>query len=97
MVALENPRGRVAGAQPDHAIKAQFPEPLAVETDLCFLRIEDFEYLRFVGFRIAIDLLAGEWRAGNIAAGRIPDQSGHVADQENHRVTQIPKILHFSK
>ena len=36
-------------------------------------------------------------RAGDVAAGRIADQAGHVADQEDHGVAQILEVLHLAE
>src|SRR5262249_47039318 len=88
---------RVAGAEVDHVIKTQPAQPLAVEPDLRFPGIEDFEDLRFVRFRIAIDLLARERGTRDVAAGGIADQAGHIADQEDHGVAEILKVLHLAK
>jgi len=73
IVALQEPRHRVLGAQADHALEAQGVQPLAVETDFGLLGIQDLENLRAVGLRILQDFVLRERRPGEVAAGGIAD------------------------
>ena len=84
-------------AQTDHVFKLQRSEPFAVEADFGFRRIENLENLRLVGFGVAVDFFARHGRAGDVAAGGIADQAGHVSDQEDDRMAQILKMLHLAQ
>ena len=97
IVALEQPRDGVLRAQRDQFLKRERLQPLAIEADLGFHRIENFENLRFVGFRVAVDFVACHRRAGDIAARRIADQPGHVADQKDDGMAQVLKVLHLAQ
>ena len=43
------------------------------------------------------DLLARHRRTRDVAAGRIADQAGHIADQEDDGVAQVLKMLHLAQ
>ena len=48
-------------------------QPVAVEADFGFLRIEDLEDLRLIGLGVLLDGLAGHGRARDVAARGIAD------------------------
>jgi hypothetical protein len=97
IVPLQNPRDGVFRAQPHDIFVLQRLQPFAVKSQLRFFAIENLEHLRLVRLGVAIQFLARHRRTSNVAARRIPDQSRHIADQENHRVPQVLKMLHFSQ
>ncbi len=97
VVPLEKPGHSVAAGKPDDVLKTHGVEPLGVEPDLRSLRIENLEYLGFVGLGVLLNFFPRHRRSGDIAACRIADQAGHVADQENHGVPQILKVLHLAE
>jgi len=70
---------------------------MTIESDLGLRRVENLEDLRFVCFRVAVDLLAGERRTRRVAPGWVSDEPGHVADQKNDGVAQILKVLHLAE
>ena len=45
----------------------------------------------------SIDLFARHGRARGVAAGGIADQAGLIADQKDHAVPQILKVLHLAQ
>ena len=71
-----------------------FAEPLAVVADLQVLRVgqEDLADLRDVGLGVGVDLFAGEQRAGLVAAGRVADAGGVVADDEDGLVAPLLEL-----
>src|SRR5437764_8107807 len=60
-------------------------------------RIEDLEYLLKIGARVLRDLVLAERRSSNVAAGGVADHGGEIADQENHRVPEILKVLQLAE
>ena len=96
VVALEHLRDGELRRQPDDAFGAELAEPLAVEAHLGLVAVEDLEDLRLVGLGVGVDLLARERRARRVAAGRIADQAGEIADQEDDRVAQVLEVLQLA-
>ena len=92
VVALEQPRHRIARREPDHAFRAELVRPLGVEQDLRALRVEDLEGLLAVAARVLQDLLARQRRARLVLAGRVADHPGEVADQELHLVAELLEV-----
>ena len=97
IIALQNARHRVFRAQAQHVLELQLVEPFAVEADLGFVGVQDFEDLRLISLGVAIDIGAGHRRARDVAAGGIADHAGSIADQKNDRVAQILKVLHLAQ
>ena len=50
---------------------------------------------RVVGLGVGLDLLARQRRARGVAARRVADHRGEVADQEDHRVPQVLQLAHL--
>ncbi len=71
-------------------------QPLGVESNLGFGRIEQLENLRPVGFGVALDVLPRHRGTGDVAASGIADQARHVADQEDDGVAQILEMLQLA-
>ena len=92
IVALEHARHRVLRGEPDHAVGAERRQPLRVERDLGLLAVEDHEHLVGVGLRVRLDLLARQRRPRHVAAGRVADQAGEVADQEDDVVAEVLQL-----
>ena len=62
--------------------------------------IEDQERLVGVGLRVGLDFLARERRARDVAAGRIADHPGEVADHEDDvvaEVLQLPQLVELHR
>ena len=95
VVALHHARHRVAAGQLDHAARAQRVAPLAVVADLGFGRVQHQRGLLVISLGVGLDLLAGQRRAGAVAARRVANHGGEVADQENHLVPQVLQLAHF--
>ena len=87
---------RVLGTQLHDVLILQRLEPLAVEPDFRFRRIENLEYLRLIGLGVLVDLVARHRRPGNVAAGRVADQAGHVADQKDDLMPEILEVLQLA-
>src|SRR5437660_2374847 len=83
IVPLENPRDTVLSTQMDHRFRRHRTHPPAVELHQSLRRIENFEDLPLVGFRILQDLLLRKRDACLRLAGRIADHAGEIAAQEN--------------
>ena len=97
IIALHHAGDVVTRRQLDHAACAQRVAPLAVVANLRFCRVKHQTGLLVVSLGVGFDLLTAQRRAGRVAAGRVADHGGEVADQKNHRVTQILQLSHFVK
>lgn len=95
VVPLEDAGHGVVGAETDDVFELHAFEPAGVEVHFRLFGIEDFEDLRFVGFGVAIDVFAGERGAGEVATGRVADEAGHVADQEDDLMAEVLEVLHL--
>src|SRR5450830_1021602 len=95
VVALEEARDRVFRREADEAFGAEGREPLGVEGDARFLRVEDPEDLRLVCLRVREDLVLRELRARHFLAGGVADHSREVADQEDDRVPEALEVPHL--
>ena len=96
LVALEHLRHGEVGGEANHALEAEFVEPLGVEADFGLVAVENAEDLVSVGFRVLIDLLAGHRLAGDVAAGRIADERGEVANEEDDLMAEVLKVLELA-
>jgi hypothetical protein len=92
VVALHHARHGVARGQLDHAARAERVAPLGVVADLGALGVEHQRGLLEIGHRVGFDLLAGQRRARGVAARRVANHRGEVADQENHLVPQVLQL-----
>ena len=91
--ALEHAGEAVVAADADDVVAGKFVEPLGVVADFGFLRVEEFEDLREIGFGVGVDFFAGERRARFGASGGIADHGGKIADQENGGVAEVLKMF----
>src|SRR5262249_8208879 len=80
IVALEQPRHRVARRQIEDAGERERIAPLRVELDARPLAIQDPEDLLFVGLGIGEDFLSGQALARFGPPRRVTDHAGEVAD-----------------
>ena len=99
IVALQNPRHGVLASTAGSCLRtAAAAEPLAVEADLGLRRIEDLEHLRLVGLGVRVDLPRASC-GGRVTLRPVgsPIMPGHVADQEDHGVAQVLKVLHLAQ
>ena len=89
VVALQHTlHGDLAG-QAEHVEEIEAAEPFTVITDLCFVDVDDFGDLLKIIAGIGLDLFLSEARARLIAAARVADQGGAVADDEHRLVAQF--------
>jgi hypothetical protein len=95
VVALEHPRDRVQGREPDQARGAKLGHPAGIEVDLGPLRVQDLVDLGLVGTRVGLDLLAGQPGAGRVLAGRVADHPREIPDQERHVVPEQLELAHL--
>src|SRR5438132_6183705 len=95
VLAFEHPRECVLRGQLDHARRAETAEPLIVESNFGFLRVENFEHLAFVRVRVFFDLLVRQRRPRRFLAGWIADHAGEIADDENHPMAELLEVLHL--
>ena len=82
--------------QSDDFEEAEFTEPLGVEANLGFLAVENLEGLFGVGAGVLRDLFCGQGRAQLILIGRVAEQAGVVADQEDDVVTEFLKLAQLA-
>ncbi len=82
--------------QADDGLKAEFAQPLGVVADFCLFAVENLKDLIGVGLGVLVNFLAGQWLAGHGASGRIANQAGVVADQEDHGVAEVLKVLQLA-
>jgi hypothetical protein len=94
--ALQHLRDGELGGEADHALEAEFLEPLGVIADLGFGGVEDLEDLLLVGFGVAVDLCLGERLAGDVAAGGVADEGGGVADEEDDGVAELLEVAQLA-
>ena len=95
VAALEHLRNVVLRREAHPPVAAQRLEPLAVEPNLCLLRVEDLEDLGLVALGVLLDLLRRQRRPRLGATGRIPDERGERTDHVDHGVPEILKVLHL--
>jgi len=95
VVALHHAGHGVLGRQLDHAARAQLVAPLAVVAHLGAGGVQHLGGLGVVGLGVDLDLLGRQRRARAVAARRIADQGGEVADQEDHLVAQVLQLAHL--
>jgi len=71
---------------------SEFIHPFAVETQLGLVGIEQLEHLPLV--RLALASISSRESGGRyILARRVADRAGKIADQEDHRVSEVLKRL----
>ncbi len=95
VVALQHLGHGELGGQADPSLPDHAPQPLAVEPDPGFLRVQKLEDLGLVGLGVGQDLLPGEGRAGGLLAGGVPDEAGEIPDEEGHLVAQLLELRHL--
>ncbi|MNT02548.1 hypothetical protein D3C72_1370500 [compost metagenome] len=93
--ALQDARHRVLGRQLNHAARAERIAPFRVVADLGAFRIQHQAGLREVSLRVLFDLFFRQRRARDVAAGRIADHRGEIADQEDDLMAQILQLTHL--
>ena len=95
VVPLQHAGDRVARAQPDPVRRRELAQPAAVEVDHGPVRIQDLEDLRLEGLGIRFDLLRRQRRTCLGPAGRVADGGGKIADQKDHPMPEVLKVLHL--
>ena len=95
--ALEHAGKTVVAAKADDVVAGKLVEPLGVVTDFGFLRIEELENLREIGFGVGVHFFARERRASFGAARGIADHGGKIADEKDRGVAEVLKMFEFAK
>ena len=95
ILALEHLLHGDAGVEAEDVFEGHLPEPVTVEDDLGFVRVEDLEGLGGVGFGVGEDVLAGKRGTGGGAAGGVADAGGEVADDEDGLVAEELELAEF--
>jgi hypothetical protein len=75
---------------------AQRLEPLAVESHLRLLRVENLEDLGLVRLGVVLDVFRRQRWPRLRAASRIPDERGEGADDVDNGVAEVLKVLHLA-
>ena len=73
------------------------PSHRELKSTTVFVAIEDLEDLRLVGLGVGRDFLGRERRPRLRPARRIADHPGEVADDEDHAMAEVLKVLHLSQ
>ena len=97
VLALEDAGHVELAHELEHLGEVQALQPVAVVDDLGLLGVEHLHGLLDVGLGVGLDLLLGEGRAGGVAAGRIADKGGAVADDERHVVAEVLELAHLAQ
>ena len=96
VVALEHARDGVLRGELDHVrASCSLPSQRELKSTWVRLAVEDLEDLRLVGAGVGLDLLGRERRARGVAAGRVADQPGEVADEEDDAVPELLELAHL--
>ena len=81
----------------EHLAEVERLDPIAVVDDGGLLGVEDLHGLLDISLCVGLDLLLGERRAGGVAAGRVADQRGAVADNERDAVAEVLELTHLAQ
>ena len=95
VIALHHAGHGVAAGQLDHTARAQWVTPFAVVADLGLGRVQHQASLAVIGLSVDLDLFGRQRWAGAVAARRVANHTGEVADQEDDRVAQILQLAHL--
>ena len=97
VLALEDAGHVELAHEVEHLAEVQRLDPVAVVDDGGLLGVEDLHSLLDVGLRVGLDLLLGQRRAGGVAAGRVADERGAVADDERDLVAEVLELAHLAQ
>ena len=97
VLALEDASHVELAHELQHLGEVEALQPVAVVDDRGLLGVEDLHGLLDVGLGVGLDLLLGEGRAGGVAAGRVADEGGAVADDQRHVVAQVLELTHLAQ
>ena len=95
VVSLHHAGHVVLGSQRNHAARAQRVAPFTVVANFGFGRVQHPAGLLVIRFGIGLNLLLRERWPRGVAARRVTDQCGEIANQKDHGVTQILQLTHF--
>ena len=79
------------------ALHVEGEQPFGVVAQGGLLGIEDLEGLVDVGLGVRLDLFGGELRARGVAAGRVADERGAVADDERDAVAEVLELAELAQ
>ena len=95
LFTFKNARDRVARRQANKALRSKRRHPTAVEINDCDFRVENFEDLLLIGFGVRENFLFRQLFSRCWTTGWITDEPRKIADEKDHRVAQILKMLHL--
>ena len=81
--------------EPDQCGVVEPVQPFGIAAHGHAVQIEDLTRLLLVGLEVRLDLLAGERRARIVAARRVADQRGRIADEQRYVVPEFDELLHL--
>ena len=97
VVALEDAGHREVAGKLQKALHVEGEQPFGVVAQGGLLGIEDLEGLVDVGLGVRLDLFGGELRARGVAAGRVADERGAVADDERDAVAEVLELAELAQ
>src|SRR5207248_5726844 len=83
---------RVLRRELDHAVGSERHQPLRVERDFGLVAVENQKYLVGVRLRVVRDFIGGQRWTRGVAARRIADHSGEIADQKDDAMTELLQL-----
>ena len=92
ILPLQHAGHGVAGRQLDQVLGGHLLHPAAVEVDKGFLWVQNLEDLALVSGGVGLDLCFREGQGLTLARG-IADETGEIADEEDHLVAQVLEVL----
>ena len=93
VVALQQPRDGVVGAETYEVLGRELVHPLTVEADLRTSHVEQHAGLLDIGGGVPLHLLFGEGRTRLLLARRIADARREVAHQEDRDMPELLEAL----
>ena len=91
--SLQHARHRIVRAQFDERVCRHRAHPAAVEFNLRLFRIQYFKDLALVGLRVLQDFFLRERHTRLRLAGGVADHAGKVADEKDHLMPEVLKML----
>ncbi|MNN41747.1 hypothetical protein D3C81_1558840 [compost metagenome] len=92
IVTFEHTRYGDFGGQLDDISERHRRQPFGVEVDLGFVRVQNFENLLAVRFRIPLHIFFCQLFTGFRFTGRVADPPREVADDQLHLMSQLLKL-----
>ena len=97
VVALEDACHREVAGQLEQALHVKGEQPFGVVAQRGLFGIEDFERLVDVGLGVRLDLFGRELRTRGVAARRVADERGAVADDERDAMAEVLELAELAQ